>query len=210
MCSNNLTIQDCGLNCHEKCREHVPKACTKYKSVAGGGGAEGSEGVGGGGGGGVGGGQDSLGYGYNGQGQNAESRDSNILHKGYLYKRGALLKAWKLRWFQLDTIKHQLVYYDSKEDQFVRAAIDLGEIRNVTQPASLPPGAPKKADERSVNESLAASLSLLFPGVSSTCTQAREPTACAQRRVKSRLTGKRRFRVAFEHLTTTAELLGLL
>ena len=150
MYSNNLTIQDCGLNCHEKCREHVPKACTKYKSVAGGGGAEGSEGVGGGGGGGVGGGQDSLGYGYNGQGQNAESRDSNILHKGYLYKRGALLKAWKLRWFQLDTIKHQLVYYDSKEDQFVRAAIDLGEIRNVTQPASLPPGAPKKADERSV------------------------------------------------------------
>ena len=58
------------------------------------------------------------------------------------------MKAWKLRWFQLDTIKHQLVYYDSKEDQFVRAAIDLSEIRNVTQPASLPPGAPKKADER--------------------------------------------------------------
>jgi len=135
------------LNCHEKCREHVPKACTKYKSVAGGGGAEGGEGVAGGGGV-VGGGQDSLGYGYNGQGQGGESRDSNILHKGYLYKRGALLKAWKLRWFQLDTIKHQLVYYDSKEDQFVRAAIDLSEIRNVTQPASLPPGAPKKADER--------------------------------------------------------------
>ena len=145
---SNFAIQDCGLNCHEKCREHVPKACTKYKSVAGGGGAEGGEGVGGGIGGVVGGGQDSLGYGYNGQGQNAESRDSNILHKGYLYKRGALLKAWKLRWFQLDTIKHQLVYYDSKEDQFVRAAIDLSEIRNVTQPASLPPGAPKKADER--------------------------------------------------------------
>ena len=145
---SNFALQDCGLNCHEKCREHVPKACTKYKSVAGGGGAEGGEGIGGGGGGVVGGGQDSLGYGYNGQGQSAESRDSNILHKGYLYKRGALLKAWKLRWFQLDTIKHQLVYYDSKEDQFVRAAIDLSEIRNVTQPASLPPGAPKKADER--------------------------------------------------------------
>ena len=143
-----LNVQDCGLNCHEKCREHVPKACTRYKSVAGGGAVEGGENVAGGGGGAVGGGQDSLGYGYNGQGQGAESRDSNILHKGYLYKRGALLKAWKLRWFQLDTIKHQLVYYDAKEDQFVRAAIDLSEIRNVTQPASLPPGAPKKADER--------------------------------------------------------------
>ena len=77
-----------------------------------------------------------------------DQKDSNILHKGYLYKRGALLKAWKQRWFQLDTIKHQLVYFDSREDQFVRAAIDLSEIRNVTQPASLPPGAPKKADER--------------------------------------------------------------
>jgi myotubularin-related protein 5/13 len=80
-----------------------------------------------------------------------------------LYKRGALLKAWKQRWFQLDTIKHQvtdrrdmyssnpapqLLYYDSREDQFVRAAIDLGEIKNVTQPASIPPGGPKKLDEQ--------------------------------------------------------------
>jgi len=128
--------QDCGLNCHEKCRELVPKACTR-RDVA-------EQGEVGGGAGGGGGQQDSLGY---PQGRQ-ESRDSNVLHKGYLYKRGALLKAWKQRWFQLDTIKHQLLYYDSREDQFVRAAIDLSTVTNVTQPANIPPGAPKKADER--------------------------------------------------------------
>ena len=36
----------------------------------------------------------------------------------------------------------------AREDQFVRAAIDLSTVTNVTQPASIPPGAPKKADER--------------------------------------------------------------
>lgn len=25
---------DCGYSCHDKCQEHVPKNCTKYKAVS--------------------------------------------------------------------------------------------------------------------------------------------------------------------------------
>jgi myotubularin-related protein 5/13 len=72
-------------------------------------------------------------------------------HEGYLHKRGALLKAWKRRWFVLDSMKHQLRYYDSCDDVNAKDIIELKDVIAVSGLKNVP-GAPKKADENAFFE----------------------------------------------------------
>lgn len=57
----------------------------------------------------------------------------NRTHEGYLHKRGHLLKGWKQRWFVLDSIKHQLRYYDAMDDSHCKGYIGKFDVRKLSR-----------------------------------------------------------------------------
>ncbi|CAF1324822.1 unnamed protein product [Rotaria sordida] len=73
-------------------------------------------------------------------------------HEGYLRKRGHLLKQWKERWFVLDSVRHELRYYDSSDDQTAKGVILLADAVEILPYTGPFPNALRRFDSRAAFE----------------------------------------------------------
>ena len=61
------------------------------------------------------------------------SNNEHSTYAGYLKKQGALFKQWKERYFVLDSVKHQLRYYDHFQDSVAKGVVDLSDVECINQ-----------------------------------------------------------------------------
>ena len=71
-----------------------------------------------------------------------------ILNELIFFQANFKIKGWKQRWFVLDSTKHQMRYYDTREDFHCKGEIDLSEVTRITEGNNTTPGAPRKSEDK--------------------------------------------------------------